>query len=402
VGTGGSVLILAATYGEGHIRAAQALAAAIARLEPERPVHVVDFFERVSPVMNRIARRAYVGSVRRVPYLYGRWYDATRAIPEDSLVQRTLDHYRVGGLRRLLEETAPAAVVSTFPIPAGVLSTLRVEEGYDVPSAVAVTDYTVHSQWIHSGIDLYLVGHEELRQGMIARGIDPGRVVTTGIPIDPRFGDVRPDRPDGPPWQILVMGGAYGMLPSTIKLVESLIGIDGVRVVLVAGRDERLRQQGEELAQGRRERLVVTGYTTEIPALMAASHLLVTKAGGLTVSEALAMRLPLMIYRPLPGQEQANVEFLVRHKAARVFHDPASLVHEVGHILARGEGRLAAGQDSAGALGRPTSAIDGARLVLALAEGRHARSGVAATLVPAAAGTLAAANGARPDGGRGR
>ncbi|MCL6595930.1 MAG: hypothetical protein K6V73_06915 [Firmicutes bacterium] len=371
--TASSVLMLAATYGEGHIRAAQALAAAVNRLDPARPVRVVDFFEHVSPTLNRIARRAYVGSVRRVPYLYGRWYDATRAIPEDSLVQRTLDHYRVDGLRRLLDEIRPAVVVSTFPIPAGVLSTLRREEGYDVPSAVAVTDYTVHSQWIHSGIDLYLVGHEELRAGMVARGLPPERVAATGIPIDPRFGDVVPRRGEGPPWQVLVMGGAYGMLPGTLRLVEGLLGIDGVRVVLVAGRDRRLRRQGQEMARAWPGRLEVTGYTTEVPALMAASHLLVTKAGGLTVSEALAMRLPLMIYRPLPGQEQANVEFLVRHRAARVFHDRESLVREVAHILARGEGRLALGQDHAGAIGRPTSAVDGARLVLALADGARPR-----------------------------
>ncbi len=374
--TRSSVLMLTATYGEGHVRAAQALAAAVERLDPGRPVRIVDYFEYVSPAMNRLARRLYVGSVRRVPLLYGKWYNATRAIPEDSLIQRTLDHYRVDSLRRLLDDTRPAAVVSTFPIPAGVLSTLRRERGYDVPSAVAVTDYTVHSQWIHSGIDLYMVGHEELRQGLIARGLPPEHVVVTGIPIDPRFGDPHPPRPDGPPWQVLVMGGAYGMLPGTLKMVVALVGIPDVNVVLVAGRDRQLRQQGEDLARQHQGRLTVTGYTTEIPSLMAASHLLVTKAGGLTVSEALAMRLPLMIYRPLPGQEEANVEFLVRHRAARVFHDRPSLVHEVGEILQGG--RLAQGQGWAGALGRADSAMLGARLLLGLAAEGPKRDLVAA------------------------
>ena len=371
--TASTVLILAATYGEGHMRAAQALASALERIDPSREVRIVDFFEYVSPTVNRLARRAYVGSVRRVPSLYGRWYDATKAIPESSLIQRSLDHYRVDGLRRLLDESNPAAVISTFPIPAGVLSTLRVEEGYDVPSAVAVTDYTVHSQWIHAGIDLYMVGHEELRVGMLQRGLPPDRVAVTGIPIDPRFGDAVIIRDQGPPWQVLVMGGAYGMLRGALKMVERLLGIDGVRVVLVAGRDVRLKEQADDLAREHEGRLEVTGYTTEIPRLMSQSHLIVTKAGGLTVSEALAMRLPLMIYRPLPGQEQANVDFLVRHRAARVFHDGSSLTREVAHLLAWGEGRLEAGQSWAGALGRPRSAIDGARLVLDLIERGPAR-----------------------------
>lgn len=363
--TAPSVLMLTATYGEGHVRAAQALAAAVGRLDPGRPVPVVDYFEYASPALNSLARRLYVGSVRRVPLLYGKWYEATRTIPEDSLIQRTLDHYRVDSLRRLIDESRPGAVVSTFPIPAGVLSTLRRERGYAVPSAVAITDYTVHSQWIHSGVDLYMVGHEELREGLLARGLASERVVVTGIPIDPRFADPHPARPDGPPWQVLVMGGAYGMLPGTLKLVAGLLTLPDVNVVLVAGHDRRLRHQGEELARQHPGRLTVTGYTTEIPALMAASHLLVTKAGGLTVSEALAMRLPLLIYRPLPGQEEANVEFLVRHRAARVFHDRPSLVHEVDDVLQGG--RLIEGQGWAGALGRPQSALAGARLVLDLA-----------------------------------
>jgi len=375
------VLVLTATYGDGHLRAAQALAAAIGRLDPDRPVRVVDFFEHVSPTVNRIARRAYVGSVRRVPSLYGRWYNATRAIPETSLVQRRLDHYRVGGLRRLVDEVRPSAVVSTFPIPAGVLSTLRREHGVAVPSVVAVTDFTVHSQWLHTGVDLYLIGHEELRDGLLRRGVSTDRIAVTGIPIDPRFSEHGPTREPGPPWQVLVMGGAYGMLPGTLRLVEGLLSVADVRVVLVAGRDIRLRQQGDQLAAAAEGRLVVTGYTTEIPQLMAASHLLVTKAGGLTVAEALAMRLQLLIYRPLPGQEQANVDFLIRHRAAHVFHDAESLVDEVRALLAQGTGTLAAGQEHAGLLGRPRSALDGAALVLARAaehERAEADSGVLA------------------------
>ncbi len=364
------------------MRAAQSLAAAIERVEPGRPVRIVDYFEYAGPRLNRLVRRLYVGSVRRVPLLYGIWYEATRTINnEDSLVQRLLDHYRVDRMRALLDSTRPAVVVSTFPIPAGIVSALRREHGYEVAQAVAVTDYTVHSQWIHSGVDLYMVGHEELREGLIGRGLGADRVVVTGIPIDPRFGDPQVPRSEGPPWQVLVMGGAYGMLPGTLRLVAGLVEIPDVRVVLVAGHDRQLRQQGEELAQQLEPgRLVVTGFTREIPALMAGSHLLVTKAGGLTVSEALAMRLPLMIYRPLPGQEVANVDFLVRHSAAHVFHDRASLVREVGRLLEGGG--LAEGQERAGALGRPQSAMAAAHLVLELARAGEGKAIAAAAPGP--------------------
>lgn len=365
-----SVLILMATYGEGHLRAAQSLEAAIHRLEPDRPVHIVDFFERVSPVTNRVARRLYVGSVRRMPRLYGHWYELTRTIPEDSFVQRAMDHYHLYELWRLLADTNPGVVVSTFPVPAGVLSALRAEQGLSVPSVVAVTDYTVHSQWMHSGVDLYLVAHEELQKAMTDRGVAPERIAVTGIPIDPRFADAARQRlrPDGPPWRILVMGGAYGMLPNTLDLVEGLLELPSVEVALVAGRDNQLRQRGEALRErpGVGERLTVLGYTREIPALMGGCHLLVTKAGGLTISEALAMELPLRIYRPLPGQELSNVDFLVRHGAARVFKNVQTLVEEVRTLVEEAQGRLC--DPPPPGLARPDSALAGAARILALAE----------------------------------
>jgi len=365
-----SVLILMATYGEGHLRAAQALEAAIHRLEPERTVHIVDFFERVSPVTNRVARRLYVGSVRRLPRLYGHWYELTRAIPEDSFVQRAMDHYHLYGLWRLLADTNPCVVVSTFPVPAGVLSALRLEQGLNIPSVVAVTDYTVHSQWMHSGVDLYLIAHEELREAMERRGIPAERIAVTGIPIDPRFGDAAHTsvRLPGPPWNVLVMGGAYGMLPNTLDLVEGLLQVESVRVTLVAGRDVQLRQRGEALRDTLRNpaRLTVLGYTQEIPALMGASHLLVTKAGGLTISEALAMQLPLRIYRPLPGQELSNVDFLVRHGAARVFKNVPALVEEVRRLAQTAHDRLC--EPPPPLLARPYSALDAAQRILALAD----------------------------------
>jgi processive 1,2-diacylglycerol beta-glucosyltransferase len=269
-----------------------------------------------------------------------------------------------------LADTNPAVVVSTFPVPAGVLSALRVEQGLAIPSVVAVTDYTVHSQWMHSGVDLYLVAHSELEKAMTDRGVPQERIAVTGIPIDPRFGDAAREhlRPLGPPWRVMVMGGAYGMLPNTLDLVEALLGVPSVEVVLVAGRDVQLRLRGEALRAmpGVGDRLAVLGYTREIPTLMGRAHLLVTKGGGLTISEALAVELPLRIYRPLPGQELSNVDFLVRHGAARVFKNVPALVDEVRTMVGLAAGRLC--EPPPAGLARPDSALDGAARILALAE----------------------------------
>lgn len=365
----GGVLILMATYGEGHRRAAEAVAAALRELRPDLPIDVVDYFEQVSPRVNRFARTLYVGGVRHTPGLYGRWYRRTAHIPEKSWLQRQLDRYGLTPLAHLLGAYRPQAVLSTFPIPAGVLSTLRLIGQNVTPSAVAITDFTVHSQWVHSGIDRYFVAADELRQGIAAKGIPAERIHVSGIPIDPSFRKVVTsasplDRP-----RVMIMGGAYGMMKDAVHLAGRLATLPSrPQVLIMAGRDQVLLRAAEELTQRLgADRVIAQPFTRDVARLMASCHLLVTKAGGLTVSEALAIGLPMVIHRPIPGQEWENLTFLDRHRAVKVAHGGDHLVRQVGALLAdRTELRRLS--DAARELGRPDAAREVAWGMLRLIE----------------------------------
>jgi processive 1,2-diacylglycerol beta-glucosyltransferase len=354
----GGALILMATYGEGHRRAALAVAEQIAELAPGLGTSVVDFFERVNPTVNRWARTLYVGGVRHTPALYGAWYRSTQRIREESWVQRRLDRFGLEGLARLLADTAPRVVLSTFPIPAGVLSLLRRLGRDRTPSAVAVTDFTVHSQWLHSGIDRYYVATSDLARETAARGIAADRIVATGIPVDAAFARaVRRPRPPGTGPRVMIMGGAYGMLKDSVHLAERIAALpQRPRVRVMAGHDRTLLGAAQDLERRLgSERVVAQPFTSDVAGLMADTDLLVTKAGGLTLSEGLAMGLPMVIHRPIPGQEHANVTYLAAHGAVRVAPHSAGVVSMVAELLAD-EPAMAALAERSRRLGRPWAA----------------------------------------------
>ncbi len=311
------VLLLSAMYGEGHRRAAQAVSLALDDLRPTLPHWEEDYFEFVDHRLNRLVARTYVLSVRHVPLLWHAFYRGTSRIAPDSALQRFLNGLGRQRLLRHLEERRPRIVVNTFPTPAGVLSTLRGYGEVTAANLVVITDYTVHSQWLHPNVDRYYVGSESVRDGMIRRGIPAERILATGIPIHPRFRDLPPrdearralgldERPT-----VLAMAGAYGMMGGFPEIIAELLAQDvPCQILAIAGRDAQLKAALGQLQPGRRASLHVFGFVEDIERLYAASDFVFGKAGGLTVTESLQCGLPMLIYRPIPGQEQVNAAFV--------------------------------------------------------------------------------------------
>ncbi|MFN3285755.1 MAG: MGDG synthase family glycosyltransferase [bacterium] len=336
-----SFLVLSASYGGGHQRVAEVLADAWRRSLPRVRVDVVDFFEQfVNPAVNRLTRSLYVRSVRHAPRLWGAFYYATGNIRPDSPTQRFINRLGKARLLVYLRQRCPHVVVSVHPTPAGSLSELKGEGKASQPSAVVLTDYAVHSQWIHPHVDLYCVASEEVRAGLTDRGVPASRIRVTGIPVDPAFAQpvdraqvagrlgVDPSRTT-----VLVMAGAYAMLGGILDVHRALSALpQPVQAVFVCGRDEalvaRLRQRSR-----RRPDFHVYGFVSNVHEWMAVADLLVTKAGGITVSEALVRELPMVIYRPIPGQEEWNTRMLVASGAARVARDPGELRRVVAQLV---------------------------------------------------------------------
>ncbi|MCF8567147.1 glycosyltransferase [Alicyclobacillus tolerans] len=314
------LLVLSASYGEGHQQAAKAVQDALAHLSPTTDVKIVDYMRTVHPVLDSVAKYCYLQSVKFAPALYGWFYKGTSQIPPTSLIQRQLNSLGIDELEQHLRDFQPDAVLATFPTPAGVVSFLKEQGRTSVPLATIITDHAIHSQWIHPCTDMYFVGSEHVRRGLIARGMRPDGIHVTGIPVRPAFLQTfdkkrlkEKYRLDPRLPTVLVMGGAYGVMGDIAQVCEELFHYPyPVQVIVVTGRNERLRNQLLNTVKTAINPSFVFGFVSEIYELMAISDLMLTKPGGLTISEALALQLPMLLYRPIPGQEVQNARYLER------------------------------------------------------------------------------------------
>lgn len=369
------VLILTASYGSGHNEAARCLAAALTAQGAE-PIVLDHFRTCAHPLFDRLSRAAYVGLLRRAPAVWGLAYYLGDRMASDSWM--TFGASRLGAARlgHLLDRIAPDAVLTVHATPAVAMATLA-EEGRRLPPHVTVvTDFVAHSQWIAPGIDHYCVAADEVGREFVARGIPRQRITVTGVPVRPEFAapvDGAEARralglaDDAP--VVLAMAGSWGGLGRLPDVARTLLATGRpVQGLLVAGHDERLRRTLEELTLGSRVRAV--GYVGDMRRVMAAADLIVTKAGGMTLAEAMAAETPLLLYGSLPGQERRNERFASRAGVALAAHDRRQLARLVERALGDA-GLLETLRDRMRAYRRPDAARTIAELTLRGVAGRR-------------------------------
>jgi len=327
------VLIFSASFGAGHMRAAEALIEAISGTYPRAHLLHLDCWAIINKNLNAVVRDFYIGMLKHTPKLWGRFYYGTARIPPDSVIQRFLDTTGQSTYLDYIESFQPDLIICTYPTVAGAIAQLKCRKKTRVPLAVVITDYTVHNQWIHEGVDLYIVGSSYIYDDFVSRGMAPGQVKATGIPVSPKFDKVMDktqiqtslglmtDRPT-----CLIMGGAYGVL-SELKQLCSNLAMTAIpsQTIVVCGRDERLYKSLDEVITNPRNPIVRFGFVSNVEELMSAADIVITKAGGLTVSEALTKRLPIIIYKPIPGQEEENAAYLEMIGAGRTARTHAEL-----------------------------------------------------------------------------
>src|SRR5437773_10601096 len=246
------------------------------------------------------------------------------------------------GTRRLavlLETLRPDAVVTVHATPAIAMSALVAEGRRTPPHTSVVTDFVAHNQWIARHIDCYCVAAEEVKHEFIARGIPPERLIVTGMPVranfaepvDPAAARAALGLSDRAPVVLAMAGsrGSLGRLPDVVRALDTLER--PLQGLVVAGHDVRLRQTLERLTDGSRVRTL--GYVEDVRRLMAAADLLVTKAGGLTLAEAMVAEVPILAYGSLPGQERRNERFAARAGVALVARSYVELVHLLDRAL---------------------------------------------------------------------
>jgi processive 1,2-diacylglycerol beta-glucosyltransferase len=365
------VLIATVTAGAGHLAAAAALDEAWRALRPSDLIDRVDLVKFFSPLHRRIVSDGYVKLVEHAPEFWGMMFAKT----DDPRLARRLNRVRTlfpsqsrARFGRHVKQFKPDVVLCTHYLPLEILGHLRKKKDGPKPMAVSViTDFEAHALWMETCVGLYCVAAEETRARLVARGAPAENVVATGIPISARF-SARPDpmavrkhaglRDDLP--VLLVLSGGFGMGP----VAEILVELDKVersfQTVVVTGRNEELRR--ELAALDRKHPTRVVGFASNMHELMGMADLIITKPGGLTSSEALALGKPLFILNPIPGQEAANSDFLLERGAAAKVNRVEDLPYRIDQLL--GSKKLAEMARAARKLGRPGAAREICELVI--------------------------------------
>jgi processive 1,2-diacylglycerol beta-glucosyltransferase len=386
-GAGPRIAILHATAGSGHKSAAVAIARALGTLAPDAQVREVDTLVFASRFYRSTYAQGYNAMAQRAPRLWGALYalwGQQRVNKSAGPAREALDRLALRGLVRVVERERPDAIVCTHFLPVEALYPIRGRGRLDVPLHVVITDFTAHPLWAYPHVDRYFVASEQVAEQLAGHGVPRERIEVSGIPVDPRFAMMH-DRAairarfgfvnDKP--LVLVMGGGGGVGPMG-DLAERLASLPAAPQILVlCGTNARLRREVEGMAPAFAGRLRALPFTPDVDLLLEASDMVVSKAGGLTCAEALVKHTPLVIFKPTPGHEVANAQFLEAGGAA-VHADSLETVAATVSRWLSDPSALQRARESAARLAHPNAAQHVAERVLeSVRRGHQAREGAA-------------------------
>lgn len=359
------VLVLSVSAGAGHTRAAEALRAHAAARPDQVDVTHVDVLTLVPSRFRAIYADFYLRLVEKHPALWAYLFNLTDRTPRDapfSRMRRALERLNTRALRAYLDDLRPDRIVCTHFLPAEILAHEIRRERLGAPVWVVVTDFDVHRLWVQPSMRGYFAATDEVAFRLRARGVTEADVAVTGIPIMPAFArDLDRDacvREAGldPSRRVLLLTSGGAGVGGGREVVERLLSAaPSVQIIALAGKNPRLLVEYERLARAHPTRVRAVGYTTTIERWMSAADLIVTKPGGLTVSECLAMARPMIVISPIPGQEERNADYLLEHGLALKANDLTALEYRVRTLL-DDPVRLTAMRARAVALRRPDAA----------------------------------------------
>ena len=340
------VLIMSASTGGGHNRAARAIKEELESRTIDNmsiECEIVDSLKLVNNTMDKVISRGYEKSALYTPKAYGSVYrfSETTIASKNEFKTNPLTSLMARKFKHLLNESTPDLIIGTHPFPMIAISTLkknnnihslsRSESFYkstkvDIPPMISVlTDYTTHSTWIQNEIDYYIVGHEYVKELLVYEGVDSEKVKAFGIPVEKSFLSHR-DREtvltelglSPEKLTVLLMGGSFGA--GNIKeTLEDLIAIDrDFQILVITGRNEHLKDKLSKMLDStiHNKNICLLGYTNKMNDILASIDVLISKPGGLTTTEALLNDVPMIVPYFIPGQEEENLDFLTNCGAA--------------------------------------------------------------------------------------
>lgn len=334
------IVMMTASVGCGHDQAAEAIRQQLLVQQEHMQVEIIDFMNILHPSISQFIKNTYLKVIDMFPFWYHLLYKSTEKLNQKSKVKDLISHQYKKKIISLLNHSKPDLILFTNPFPSAMISYLKKRGKINTKTATVITDYTAHGVWLDPTIDCYFVGSEELREQLIERGIQKSKVFATGIPVSEKFNFVINKKhvisnlglsSEIP--TILIMGGGLGFGPIE-EILDNLEQINQpMQLLVVAGKNQQLKDILEKRKLHSKHIMKVFGFCTNMHELMECSHLLISKPGGLTMTEAVNKRLPVLIFDPIPGQEVMNAQYLSKAGTAVFIKNLSDLQREVIRLL---------------------------------------------------------------------
>lgn len=323
------VLIFYGSYGGGHLAAAKSIKKYLEENYPDIELEMMDCIEYINKFLNKVSTGAYKQMAKNAPWMWELVYNQSKDGPL-AKITNTSNKLMSRKLNSLLQEFKPDLVISTHPFGNQMCAILKRSGKIQCKIATTLTDYKLHSQWLYLSeyIDFFFVSNNNMKKEMILEGIPEGKIFCTGIPVSNRFLEnfnkeeickefsLSPDKHT----VLFFAGGEYGLgRDTTYMTLKALIRLfKDVQVVAIAGRNQRMQKKFSALIEATesQDRIKLLSFTDKVPELMNIADIVITKPGGLTITESLVSNLPIIVINPIPGQEEENAEFLVENGAA--------------------------------------------------------------------------------------
>lgn len=321
--SGKNILVVTASMGSGHNKAANAVAEAIKRKYPVNKINVIDFMSTETAYFNSLVKDIYLKMLDHTPSVYEFFYKFTSDSTKGSTIQSVFAHAMKKDMRELIKKYEADMVICTHPFPCAAASYLKQTGEINIPLITVMTDFCVHQFWLYKNIDIYFTANDLLKKEMVNQGLLEERIFVTGIPVGYNFRvdynrddlltkfKLEKDKPVA-----LIMGGGLGLggVKNALCQLERLK--KDIQILVITGANVALWSEMNEYAQHSKRKIFVWGYSHNIQEFMSVATFLISKPGALTISEALTRELPMILHDPIPGPEVDNAKFVSDNGAA--------------------------------------------------------------------------------------
>ncbi|MBR3697313.1 MAG: UDP-N-acetylglucosamine 2-epimerase [Clostridia bacterium] len=326
-----NILIFYGSYGGGHLSAAKSITNYINKNYLNCNVTMVDCIEYINKYINKVSTSAYKEMAKKAPWAWKKFYQDSRsgALAKISTASNKAMSHK---LFDLISKVEPDLIISTHPFSSQMCGYLKQKGKINMPIATILTDYKIHEQWLEFSeyMDYFFVSNEKMKDDMITKGLNKEKIFVTGIPVSERFLynynriDICKEFDLNPENDVILFfaGGEFGLgRNTTILMLKALIRLfSKLQVVAISGKNSKMNTKFKKIVADTEStnRVKILEFTDKIPELMSIAKFVITKPGGLTITESFASHLPILIINPIPGQEEENAEF-VEEKGAGIW-----------------------------------------------------------------------------------